>query len=191
MPYVIIIDNVSGMTPKSELVIHPVRMRILGTLATRPMTTKALAAALPDVAQATLYRQVRALVKGKALEVVERRTVNGIVESTYATVKGAARFDRAEFSRIPPEDHVRFFGVFLGIQMADAQRYFRQPGYDTTRDGATYFRASLLLTDKEARALRVDLLDLMKRYTFGPGKGRRSRSVAVSSIPEGRKGVSS
>ena len=75
--------------------------------------------------------------------------------------------------------------------MVDAQGYFRQRGYDTTREGMTYFRASLLLTDAEARALRLDLLDLMKRYTFGPGRGRRTRSVAVSSVPQTRKGVSS
>jgi len=179
------------MITKSELVIHPVRMRILGALSARPMTTKQLAAALPDVPQATLYRQVRALLKGKALQVVKRRAINGITESTYATVEGAARFDRAEFAKILPEDHLRFFGVFLGIQMVDAQSYFGQPSYDTTREGMTYFRASLLLTDEESRALRVDLLDLMKRYTFAPGKGRRPRNVAVSSIPQSRKGARS
>ena len=176
------------MRTRSKLVIHPVRMRILGALAARPMTTKQLAGALPDVPQATLYRQVRTLLRGRALEVVERRTVNGIVESTYAAVKGVTRFDRAEFARIPPDDHVRFFGTFLGIQMVDAQNYFSRPGYDTTREGMTYFRASLFLTDREARALRVELLDLVKRYAFRPGKGRRARSVAVSSVPERRKG---
>ena len=179
------------MIKKSELVIHPVRMRILSVLASRPMTTKQLAAALPEVPPATLYRQVKTLLGGKAIEVVERRTINGIVEATYATVAGAARFDRAEFAGIPGEDHVRFFGVFLGIQMGDARSYFRRPDYDTTREGMTYFRSSLLLTDKEARDLRLDLLDLMKRYTFGPGRGRRAHSVAVSSIPGNRKGASS
>ena len=94
------------MIRKSELVIHPVRMRILSVLASRPMTTKQLAAALPDVPPATLYRQVKRLLDGTAIEVVERRTINGIVESTYATVAGAARFDRAEFAGIPGEDHI-------------------------------------------------------------------------------------
>ena len=179
------------MIEKAALVIHPVRMRILGLLAGQRMTTKQLSEALPDVPQATLYRQIKTLLKGRALEVVEERTVNGITESTYATVSVAARFDRKEFAAIPAEDHLRYFGVFLGIQMVDAQGYFRQRGYDTTREGMTYFRASLLLTDAEARALRLDLLDLMKRYTFGPGRGRRTRSVAVSSVPQTRKGVSS
>ena len=155
------------------------------------MTTKQLAAVLLDVPQATLYRQVHVLLEGGALEVVEQRTVNGIVESTYAAIEGAARFDRDEFAAILPEDHVGFFGVFLGVQMADVQGYFRQESYDTTRDGMTYFRASLLLTDEEARALRVELLDLMQRYTFAAGKGRRLRSVAVSSIPQVREGETS
>jgi DNA-binding transcriptional ArsR family regulator len=176
------------MIQKSELVIHPVRLRILGALAARPMTTKQLASVLLDVPQATLYRQVHVLLEGGALKVVGQRPVNGIVESTYATIEGVARFDRAEFAAILPEDHMRFFGVFLGVQMSDVQGYFQQENYDTTRDGMTYFRASLLLTDKEARALRVDLLDLMKRYKFDPGEGRRLRNIAVSSIPQVHEG---
>lgn len=179
------------MIKKPELVIHPVRMRVLAVLASRSMTTKELAGALPDVPPATLYRQVKTLLDGKAIEVVGRRSVNGIVESTYAIVAGAARFDRAEFAEIPPEDHIRFFGVFLGTQMGDVRGYFRQPDYDTTREGMTYFRSSLLLTDKEAREFRLDLLDLVKRYSFGPGRGRRAQNVAISSIPAVRKGASS
>jgi hypothetical protein len=68
------------------------------------------------------------------------------------------------------------------------QGYFRRESYDTTRDGMTYFRASLPLTDKEARALRIDLLELMKRYKRAPGKGRRLRNIAVSSIPQVEEG---
>lgn len=174
------------MSTKAELVIHPVRMRILSALAARPMNTRQLAEALPDVPQATLYRQVRTLAEAGAIRPVEQRTINGIVESTYAAVSGAGRFDRAEFAAILPEDHGRYFAVFLGIQMGDATAYFRQPEYDTTREGMTYFRASLALTDEEAQALRLELLDVVKRHARPPGPGRRLQNVAISSIPEPR-----
>jgi DNA-binding transcriptional ArsR family regulator len=180
--------TLSTMIPKPELVIHPVRLRILGALAARPMTTKQIASVLLDIPQATLYRQIHVLLEGGALRVVGERTVKGIVESTYATIEAAARFDRAEFAAILPEDHMRFFGVFLGAQMSDVQGYFQQESYDTTREGMTYFRVSLQLTDKEARALRIDLLELMKRYRRAPGKGRRLRNIAVSSIPQVEEG---
>jgi DNA-binding transcriptional ArsR family regulator len=169
---------------RTDLIIHPVRLRIVSALAARPMTTRQLAAALPDVAQATLYRQVHTLLENGAIEVTGQRTVNGIVESTYATRPGAARFERQEFAAIPPEEHARGLGVMLGTQVVDAERYFKSAGYDTTRDGMTYFRASLALTNKEARQLRIELLDLVARWAKKPRKGRRIRHLAVSSIPE-------
>jgi hypothetical protein len=44
------------MHAKPDLVIHPVRIRIAGAVVARPMNTGQIAAALPDVPLATLYR---------------------------------------------------------------------------------------------------------------------------------------
>jgi hypothetical protein len=171
------------MITKADLIIHPVRLRIVGALQLRQMTTKQLGEALPDVPQATLYRQVNALVEGGILEVAEQRSINGIVESTYTTKKASTHFSREEFAAILPEDHLQYFGVFLGAQMVDAQSYFSSTDYDTTRDGMTYFGANLLLTEEEAQQLRVELLQLMEKFAFEPSPDRRMRNIAVSSIP--------
>lgn len=42
----------------ARLIGHPVRLRVIIALGGRTLTTKQLAEALPDVAQATLYRHV-------------------------------------------------------------------------------------------------------------------------------------
>ena len=48
----------------AELALHPVRIRILRAVAGARRTTRELVALLPDVPQATLYRQLATLVKG-------------------------------------------------------------------------------------------------------------------------------
>lgn len=174
------------MRSKAEAVIHPVRLRIAGALLARPMNTRQIAAALPDVATATLYRHVRALASFGTIEVVSRRTINGIVEPTYAVRQGAARFGAKEFAAIPAADHARYLGVVFGAQMAVAQAYFTEPEHDVVRDGTTYFRADVNLTDLEARRLRADLLAMVKRYRRPTGRRRRVRHLAVSLIPARR-----
>ena len=172
------------MRSKAEAVIHPVRLRIAGALLARPMNTQQIAAALADVPPATLYRHVRALAKFGTIGVVSRRTVNGIVEPTYAVRQGATRLGPKEFAAIPARDHARYLGVVFGAQLAVAQAYFTDEGQDVVRDGATYFRADVNLTDREARRLRADLLGLVQRYRRPAGRRRRVRHVAVSLIPE-------
>jgi DNA-binding transcriptional ArsR family regulator len=164
--------------------MHPVRLRIISALQGRRLTRKALARVLDDVPQATLYRQVNALVAGGLLEVAERHLVRGIVESSYQMKPDAAHLDRAEFAALSAAEHMKLFEMFAGVQTVEARRYFEQPDYDTTRDGMTYFRAALLLSNREARSLRLELLALMKHYAREPSKCRRMRIVSVASIPE-------
>jgi hypothetical protein len=76
---------------KSDLLLHPVRMRLVTELAGRQMTPGQLAAALPDVPQATLYRQINRLLEGGVFEVVAEQVVNGATERTYAVVGGGDR----------------------------------------------------------------------------------------------------
>jgi len=172
------------MRASAPLLVHPLRLRIVGALSGRSLTTKKLSKVLHDVPQATLYRHVRGLVTSGMLEVSDQRTVNGIVESTYRLVPGAAHVDREEFAALRPDDHLRLFSMFAGAQLVEAQHYFAQASYDTTRQGMTYFRAGLLLTDEEAQRLRVELLALAEKFASRPGPERRMRTLSVSLIPE-------
>jgi DNA-binding transcriptional ArsR family regulator len=69
---------------KVDLILHPIRMRIIMALAGERWTARQIAAALPDVAQATLYRHINALAEGGILRIVEERPVRGMVEKVYA-----------------------------------------------------------------------------------------------------------
>jgi hypothetical protein len=148
------------------------------------MTTREIAAALPDVPIATLYRQVRILFRHRIIEAVAHRRVNGIVEPTYAVRREAARFKARAFAAIPSRDHVKYVGVLAGTQIATAGRYFSSRDHDVVRDGTTYMTADLLLTDAEARTFRTRLRTLLKEFKRPAGAKRRVRHVAVSVLPD-------
>jgi DNA-binding transcriptional ArsR family regulator len=169
---------------KAELIVHPVRLRILEAIRGRRLTAQQLAGRLPDVPQATLYRQIHRLVEGGILNVVQERRVNGIVEKTYAMPDGAAHFSREEFARITAEDHARYFAVFLGALTSTMKGYLAQERVDVVGEAMTYFEAVLFLTDEEARQFRIDLLELVNRAgQHGPGDGRRARTLGAAFIP--------
>ena len=88
----------------ADLVLHPVRLRILQAfLGGRHLTTGDLARELPDVAQAGLYRHVRSLAEGGVLEVVRERQVRGAVERTYALRQENAWVDADAFAALGRE----------------------------------------------------------------------------------------
>jgi hypothetical protein len=170
---------------KAELIVHPVRLRIIEAFQGRDLTTRQIAALLPDVPQASLYRQIKRLHDAKILVVAEEKAVNGIIERTYALREGATHLSREEFAAISAEDHARYFAIFLGVMAAQMNRYLGQESYDTTAEGMTYFQAVLHLTDEEARQVRVDLLEMVERIgKLGRKAGSRPRALTVVFLPE-------
>lgn len=170
---------------KAELIVHSVRLRIIEEVQKKPLTSQQLSAALRDVPQASLYRHIKRLADGGILQVVEERLINGIVERVYAMKEGAGHLSREEFAQISPQDHARYFAIFLGNLSGKMNRYLEQPQYDTTTEGMTYFQALLPLTDEEARQVRLDLLNLVERAAQTDTEGeRRPRLLAVAFVPE-------
>src|SRR5690242_9824963 len=100
---------------RPELIVHPVRLRIVEAVAGHSMTSQQIAERLPDVPQATLYRQIKILLEGGILQVAEERQVHGIVEKTYTMPEEAGHLTREEFAAISPADHSRYFAILLGV----------------------------------------------------------------------------
>jgi DNA-binding transcriptional ArsR family regulator len=96
----------------AELVLHPVRLRILQAfIGGRTLAAEDLDAELGDVPKATLYRQLATLA-GALLAVVEERPARGTPRRIYALVQGAAAIGPDDLAAATPEDHLRFFTVF-------------------------------------------------------------------------------
>jgi hypothetical protein len=68
----------------ADLLLHPVRLRIVKAfLGDRALTTKQLAAELPDVPAGSIYRHVARLTEAGVLQVVAERRVRATTERTY------------------------------------------------------------------------------------------------------------
>src|SRR5579872_4471018 len=98
---------------KADLIIHPVRLRVLQALTRRALTAQQLASALPDIPQATLYRHLAALRAGEVITVVEERPVRGTVEKRYAVVEGGSTISAEDLAAAGREDHLRYFRAFI------------------------------------------------------------------------------
>ena len=66
-----------------DVVLHPVRWRIVQALAGGAQTVAEMASQLDGVPQATLYRQIRVLQDAELIAVADEKPVRGVVERTY------------------------------------------------------------------------------------------------------------
>ena len=169
---------------KADAILHPIRMRIVMEIMGRQMTTQQIAAALPDVPQASLYRHIGLLTQAGVLAVVSERPVRGAVEKVYAIPERAAELDYAEFVQASREDHLRYFTVFLGSLLAQFRAYLKQDEIDILRDGLSYRTAPLNLSDAEFTQLLDNLRAVLRpAVALPPAPERRRRILSTILIP--------
>ena len=170
----------------ADLLLHPVRLRILQAFLGQPeRTTADLAAGLDDVPPASLYRHVAKLVDGGVLTVVGERRVRGATERTYRFNPAAAFADEASLARMSPEEHRRAFLNFAAGLIASFDRYAaRADPIDLPRDGVSYSMGAAWLDDAEFTALLKSIVALLQPvYANGPREGRTRRLLASVIIP--------
>jgi DNA-binding transcriptional ArsR family regulator len=169
---------------KVDLMLHPVRLRILLALVGTEQTATAIARSLSDVPASSLYRHLQKLIAAGLVEVVAERQVRGAVEKTLRVATGAALLAPEESALLSADDHRQAALIFVTQLLYDFDRYLRRPGFDLLRDLAGLRMATLYATDEEWRAaltaLNAALLPLLNN---GPGAGRIARRLATISFP--------
>lgn len=173
---------------KADLLLHPIRLRVVLAASGAEVTAADLAEQLPDVPQATLYRQIAILVDAGILEVVTERRIRGAVERTLRLVADEAVLGPDDAARLTPEQHQRGFVTFVGALIEAFGRYLDTPGADVAHDPVGYRQASLWLTDEEAHRLVADLSVALAPYmSLEPAAGRRRVRLSTVLIPDGER----
>lgn len=151
---------------KLEMILHPIRMRIITTISGREMTTGQLAHALPDIAQATLYRHINALVEGELLTIVNETQVRGTIEKLYALHSDdALNITEEDLENATPEDHVQYFTTFLTALLGDFTRAMQsKETINPAEEGIGYHTIPLHMTDEELAGFAAQLQQLMHPY---------------------------
>lgn len=169
---------------KEDLLLHPVRLRVILAVAGRRVTAQQLAAELPDVPQASLYRNLRALVDAGIVSVVEEHRVKNTVERTFALPETNLTLSPADLEGAGPTEHLRLFTRFLGMLLGYFSRYAHSGRVDLKRDRAAYQMFSLDLSDAEAARLSRELSAVFKRFAENKGGARRRFVFSITAIPE-------
>jgi DNA-binding transcriptional ArsR family regulator len=170
----------------ANLLLHPVRMRILQTLVgAGELTTAQLRERLPDVSPATMYRHVATLTRANILEVVSEKPVRGTVERSYRVRQDAALVDEDARARMTKDDHRQAFAVFTGAMMADLDRYLAREDANPPRDGVMYRQGAVWATPEEFAGLVEELEALVARRTaHSPGDGRTRHIISLALLPD-------
>jgi DNA-binding transcriptional ArsR family regulator len=171
---------------KIDLILHPVRLRVLIAIGQRERTVSQIAASLPDVAQATLYRHIKALADGGVLTVTDETPIRGTVERTYALADAKAAFLTADdVADLSKEDHLRYFAVFTASLLASFSAYVEsRENLDMVVDGVGYHTHEMYMNQDDLVAFGQGLAELMAPYSH-PSAGRDRKLFSTIIMPGG------
>lgn len=146
---------------KADILLHPIRMRIVQELSKSEATGLELFQQLQDVPQATFYRHLKTLVEHNLVAIVEG-TANS-KDRVYTLQTDGSQLTASDVKELPPEEHMRLFTMFTSQLLQQAETYFEtEPDYTTAKFG--YGRVDLHLKDEEWEAFRKEIAETIQRY---------------------------
>ncbi|MFG2041164.1 helix-turn-helix domain-containing protein [Dactylosporangium sp. NPDC048998] len=133
-----------------ELLLHPVRLRIVHALSGgRSLTTQQLCDRIRDASKATVYRHVALLADAGILEESGQQRVRGFVERHYRLVPARAAVTAERAAAATIEDHRHAFAAAMAALLAEYQAYLDDPRADPAADQVGYRQHALWLTAAE------------------------------------------
>ncbi|MGD8856475.1 MAG: helix-turn-helix domain-containing protein [Chloroflexota bacterium] len=168
-----------------EVVIHPVRLRILQSLETGPKTTQQIANRLTDVPKSSLYRHLKLLLRSEFVTVSKIRVVQGIQEKIYQ-LNRPARLGPEAVAGVSADEHLRYFTTYLMVLLRGFSNYLSSsPEPNFVEDRAGYsevsFWASRDELDELAKKINEALLPLLQQES---DQGRRRHRMAFITYPD-------
>ncbi|TCJ02241.1 ArsR family transcriptional regulator [Cytobacillus praedii] len=183
----IMVMECNTMTKKADLLLHPIRMRIIQQLLLgRPLTIAELLDALGDVPQATLYRHINLLMEANFIEVIDTKKVKGTEERVFSVKKEKLQIPEQEIETTSQEDHIKHFSVFHGNLLKLATMYLTEASPKQYKeDGFAYWNTPLHLTDEEFQELVQSMNEhIEKAINNKPTPERTARIFAGMFIPQ-------
>ncbi|ARK28716.1 helix-turn-helix domain-containing protein [Halalkalibacter krulwichiae] len=172
---------------KADLMLHPVRMRIIQALMTyEEMNVQQLLEKLPDIPQATMYRHLKQLLDNELIEVTATNKVRGTIEKTYAVRKDKITLSESDLQNTSTEEHIRYFMAYQANLLNEFERYVTKHTPDKYKsDGMGYWQTTVNLTEQEMTQLGKELSEVIQKYARNkPTAERNPRTFATVFIPQ-------
>ena len=171
---------------KVDLIMHPVRFRILRTLAAAPLTTQEIDEQLPDVPKSSIYRHLKLLLDGAMIDVAETRLVKGIQEKVYRLLQ-RPYLSADDMTGLTSDEHLQTFTTYVMTLLQGFADYLDTAGEtpDLLADQVGYTEVAFWATAAELDGIQTVLnqavLPLLSND--GHGNGRRRHKVALITHP--------
>lgn len=163
--------------PEADLILHPVRYRILQTLLGRQLNTQQIAEENPTVPLSSVYRHLKTLLDAGMVQVADTRLVKGIEEKIY-TVGEVPLVTKEDFSAYSKEDHQRFFAAYLSSLLRGFSDYlFAREQIDLDRERIGFTDAVFYATPQELDALGEALAKALEPLRKNPPAPDRQRQM--------------
>lgn len=173
---------------EADLILHPVRYRILQTLVGRELNTQQIAEENPALPISSLYRHLKTLLDAGLVQVAETKLVKGIAEKVY-TVGDVPMVTEEEFTRYSKEEHQQFFAGYLSYLLRGFSDFIYAREEIDLKEERMGFTDAVFYASKE----EMDLIGefLMKQVESlkknKPGKGRQRQMLSIITFPVGKK----
>ena len=177
------------MSKRVDLIIHPVRFRILQTLTHEQLTTQDIADRLPDVPKSSIYRHLKLLLDNEIVSVADTRLVKGIQEKTYRVTQ-SIHLTADDMEGLSADEHLNYFTNYVFTLLRDFSNYLTATEemdgkIDMLADRVGYtevkFFANLEELNQFMVALNQAILPLMQNEA---GNGRFLYKLATIAHPE-------
>lgn len=170
---------------KADLIIHPVRLRIMQALGNQAMTTLEITNHLPDVPKSSMYRHLKLLLNGGLVEISETKMVNGIEEKTYRTC-APPLLSMEDLQNFTKADHLHYFSAYTTTLIQGFKAYLESAQeVDFVKDRVGYRELKFYASTQEFDQLFIRFQeDLLKIISNPPGEGRRLRKLVTIIHPE-------
>ncbi|KZE64907.1 hypothetical protein AWM68_09675 [Fictibacillus phosphorivorans] len=169
---------------RADLILHPVRMKIIQHLAKGSATVSELREWISDVPQATLYRHLNVLYKSEIIFVSDERKVRGAVERTYALDQNTAYISAEEAVNLTREEHMKMFMTFISNITGEVEAYLKGDTNLST-DIFGYNQLDLYLDEEEWEDLSSGMQELISKYVSNrPSKQNKKVTLVQMLIPE-------
>ncbi|MDD3269779.1 MAG: helix-turn-helix domain-containing protein [Syntrophomonadaceae bacterium] len=161
-----------------EVMLNPVRIRIIQELAIRGNTTATeLCEKISDVPRTTMYRHINILLDNHILSVVSEKRIRGSLERTLALnieeMSKQNTFENASQNALG----------FLMNRYAKFHNYFNDENSDPAKDKIFLSNTILMMDDNEFDQFLSELRALFIKYNLEFANGRKARDISVISAP--------
>ena len=169
---------------KADLILHPARSKIIQALAQNQLTIQELSEQLADLPKSSIYRHVRALLKGGIVRVAGSRPVKGTPENFYQLAQ-SPHLTQSDVEGFSAAENQHYFAMFVASQLEEFASYLQaSPQVNFEKDFSGYTQALFWASPQELEQLMRGLQALIAPLAANPpADDRHQHKIAFITHP--------